>query len=49
MYEAYHRYLQSENCRGLKDVPLSYRRLAEDLEALIEHKSLTRKALERDK
>lgn len=28
---------------------MAYRRLAEDLETLVEHKSLTKKALERDK
>lgn len=33
----------------MKDLPLAYRRLAEDLETLVEHKSLTKKALERDK
>jgi hypothetical protein len=49
VYDAYNRYLQSEKCRGLKDLPLAYRRLTEDLEALVEHKGLARKALERDK
>lgn len=49
VHETYYRYLQSENYRGLKDLPLAYRRLAEDLESLIEHRSLQKKALEHEK
>ena len=49
VHDTYYRYLQSENYRGLKDLPLAYRRIAEDLETLIEHKSYLKKTLEHDK
>jgi hypothetical protein len=47
--EIYEHYLQSENYRGMKDIPLAYRRMVIEMEIALDRKKNTKRVLEIEK